>query len=122
VFGLLGGLGPDLALRRAARATLLVLVATWLRLAAGSTGLREVGRRVLGRLRRVPAMREAADDLDALGSDPRLGESGRALVRALARVPKRPLPVADAVLGWVRGEARRFPAASPAWPPGQTRV
>ncbi|HEX8855096.1 MAG TPA: hypothetical protein VF752_05795, partial [Thermoleophilaceae bacterium] len=39
LFGVLGGLSFDLALRRAARAALLVLVATWLRAAAGAGGL-----------------------------------------------------------------------------------
>ena len=42
------------------RAALLVLVATWLRGAAGAEGLREVSRRALGRLRRLPAAPEAA--------------------------------------------------------------
>ncbi len=56
-FTAIGGLGLDQAARRGARAALLVLVATWLRAAAGSDGLREVSRRVLGRGRRVPARR-----------------------------------------------------------------
>ena len=47
-FALGGGLGLDTALRRAGRAALLVLVATWLRAAAGAAGLREVSRRALG--------------------------------------------------------------------------
>ena len=55
VFVLIGGAGLDVALRRAARAGLLVLVATWLRAAAGAAGLREVSRRTLRRLRRLPA-------------------------------------------------------------------
>src|SRR5215210_4565930 len=41
-FALGGGLGIDAALRRAVRAALLVLVATWLRSAARAAGLREV--------------------------------------------------------------------------------
>ncbi|HET8820123.1 MAG TPA: hypothetical protein VFM57_01125, partial [Thermoleophilaceae bacterium] len=59
VFALGGGLGLDTALRRASRAGLLVLAATWLRAAAGAAGLREVSRRALGRLRRVPSATEA---------------------------------------------------------------
>ena len=47
-FGLGGGLGLDMAARRATRAALLVLTATWLRGAAGAEGLREVSRRALG--------------------------------------------------------------------------
>ena len=52
---MLGGLGFEEALARATRASLLVLVATWLRAAAGAGGLREVSRRGLGRLRRLPS-------------------------------------------------------------------
>ena len=72
LFGIGGGSASTTALRRALRAALLVLAATWLRAAAGSEGLREVGRRVLGRLARVPAMPEAARVLDSLGSEGRL--------------------------------------------------
>ncbi|HEX6737157.1 MAG TPA: hypothetical protein VF310_02685, partial [Vicinamibacteria bacterium] len=72
VFTLGGGLGLDTALRRTLRAALLVLVATWLRAAAGSDGLRDVSRRVLGRLRRVPSLPEAARALDGMGSEGRL--------------------------------------------------
>src|SRR3954452_1458615 len=68
LFTLGGGLGLDQAARRGLRAALLVLVATWLRAAAGAQGLREVFRGVLGRLRRIPAMPEAAAALDRIGS------------------------------------------------------
>jgi len=112
-FTVVGGLGLDLALRRGARAGLLVLVATWLRAAAGSEGLREVGRRSLRRLRALPAVDEAQHALDELGATPRLADAGRALFASLRPVRKRPLPVADAVLGWVRLEADRFRAAGP---------
>ena len=50
---MLGGQGIEDSLARGARAALLVLVATWLRAAAGTAGLREVSRRALGRLRRA---------------------------------------------------------------------
>lgn len=113
LFTVIGGLGLDLALRRGARAGLLVLVATWLRAAAGSEGLREVGRRSLRRLRALPAVDEAQHALDELGATPRLAAAGRALFASLRPVRKRPLPVADAVLGWVRLEADRFRAAGP---------
>ena len=105
VFALGGGLGLDVALRRATRAALLVLVATWLRAAAGAEGLREISRRALGRLRRLPAVPEAAVVLDALASEGRLMAAGRALATRLGGVRKRPLPVLDAVLGWVVRES-----------------
>jgi hypothetical protein len=109
VFTLIGGLGVDAALRRAARAVLLVAVATWLRAAAGSTGLREVSRRALGRLRRLPAVTEGATLLDQLGSGRELGTAARSLGVTLRSLPKRrPLTVIDAVLGWVAAESRRF--------------
>ena len=107
LFGLGGGLGLDTTLRRALRAALLVLAATWLRAAAGSQGLREVGRRGLGRLRRVPAMSEAARVLDSLGPESRLAGAARALAASLRDVPRQPLPFLDAVLGWVVSESRR---------------
>ena len=108
VFTLGGGLGLELALRRAARAALLVLVATWLRAAAGAGGLREVSRRGLGRLRRLPAASEAARVLDQIGSEGRLVAAGRALVDSLRGVERRAVPLLDAVLGWVAAEAARF--------------
>lgn len=116
-FTLVGGLGLDLALRRGARAGLLVLVATWLRAAAGSAGLREVSRRALARLRAIPSLPEAARVLDELGSAPRLLAAGRSLFEALGLVRKRPLPVVDAVLGWVRSESARFRVAPSGAPP-----
>ena len=112
-----GGLGLDQAARRASRAVLLVAVATWLRAAAGAPGLREVSRRVLGRLSRLPAVPEAARTLEAIGSEGRLAASGRALLEMLRGVPRRPLPLLDAVLGWVASEASGFRAGAPAAPP-----
>ena len=106
VFGMGGGLGLDMALRRATRAALLVLTATWLRAAAGAEGLREVGRRTLTRLRRVPSATEAAVVLDSLESEARLIASGRALEGQLRGIEKRPLPLLDAVLRWVVAEAQ----------------
>jgi hypothetical protein len=115
LFTLGGGLGLDTALRRATRAALLVLAATWLRAAAGSEGLREVSRRALGRLRRVPSAPEAAQVLDAIASEGRLAAAGRALAARLRTVPLRPLPLLDAVLDWVVREAAAF--RSPPAPP-----
>jgi hypothetical protein len=116
-FTLGGGLGADEALRRASRAGLLVLVATWLRAAAGSEGLREVSRRGLGRLRRVPSLPEAARTLERIGTEGRLLAAGRSLADSLSGVPKRPMAVIDAVLAWVRRESRSFqPGAAAAVP------
>ena len=88
--GLIGALGFADSLPRAARAALLVLVATWLRGAAGPEGMRDVFRAVLGRLRRFGWTRESAALLDRLDSAPRLTAAGRELVDALRDVPKRP--------------------------------
>jgi hypothetical protein len=110
VFVLIGGAGLDTAARRAARAGLLVLVATWLRAAAGANGLREVSRRTLRRLRRVPTAREASLVFEQLGTGRQLGPAASAIIEALRPVPKRPVPVLDAVLGWVAAESARFRA------------
>jgi hypothetical protein len=114
VFALGGGLGLDTALRRAGRAALLVLVATWLRAAARAIGLREVSRRVLGRLRRVPSAPEAADVLDAIASEGRLAAAGRTLATRLSDAPKRPTALLDAVLAWVIREAAAHEPPPPA--------
>jgi hypothetical protein len=114
IFTLGGGLGLDLAARRGLRAALLVLVATWLRAAAGSEGLREVFRRLLGRLRRIPAMDEAVAVLDRIGSDGQLLAAGRSLAAAVREVPKRPVAILDAVLGWVERTSASYRAGTPA--------
>jgi hypothetical protein len=113
-FALFGGLGLDVALRRGARAGLLVLVATWLRAAAGSEGLREVSRRALLKLRAIPSLREAAELLPRLGSERRLVAAGRSLLAALSSARKRPMPILDAVLGWVASQSGAPGGARPA--------
>ncbi len=110
---LIGGLGADQAASRGARGALLVLVATWLRLAAGSPGLREAFRRTLVRLRRVPGAREAGEILGELDSGPLLAGSARAFRDRLQGVRRRPLSVADAVLAWAAQEADSLPAPEP---------
>jgi hypothetical protein len=117
VFALGGGLGLEVAAQRASRAALLVMTATWLRGAAGAEGLREVSRRMLGRLRWIPAAAEAAHVLDAISSEGRLAAAARALERQLRGVPKRLLPFVDAVLRWVVSEA-----GAPHPPPERTRL
>jgi hypothetical protein len=109
VFALGGGLGLDEAARRATRAALLVMTATWMRAAAGADGLRDVARRALGRLKRVPAAPEAALVLDRIESEGQLAAAGRALADRLTGVEKRPMPFVDAVLGWVVRESERRP-------------
>ena len=115
-FGIGGGLGLDAALRRAVRAALLVLAATWLRAAARAAGLREVSRRALGRLRRIPSATEAAVVLGSIESEGRLADAARALLARLSETPKRPRALLDAVLTWVVRESAAFRAAPPARP------
>jgi hypothetical protein len=117
VFTLGGGLGLDLALRRALRAALIVLVATWLRAAAGAEGLREVFRRGLGRLRAIPSLPEAVTVLDGIAAEGRLVAAARTLADRLRGVALRPLPFLDAVLDWVVGEAQAFRPLAPGIPP-----
>jgi hypothetical protein len=117
VFTLGGGLGLDLALRRALRAALIVLVATWLRAAAGAEGLREVFRRALGRLRAIPSLPEAVTVLDGIAAEGRLVTAARSLADRMRGVDLRPLPLMDAVLDWVVGEARAFRPLAPGTPP-----
>jgi hypothetical protein len=111
VFTLGGGLGLEVALRRAGRAALLVLVATWLRAAARAEGLREVSRRVLGRLRRIPSANEASSVLDSISSEGRLAAAARSLADRVGEAPKRPQALLDAVLGWVVRESAHFEPA-----------
>ena len=122
LFGLVGGLGLNTAAQRAARAGLLVLVATWLRAAAGSGGLREVGRRALGKLRRLPAMPEASQALEGIASEGRLAGAARSLAASLRDTPTRALPLVDAVLGWVVREAGAETQPPPARPERRLRI
>jgi hypothetical protein len=107
---LIAGLGLDEALQRGTRAGLLVLVATWLRAAAGPAGLRETFRRALWRIRAVPPAREASAILDGLDSGGRLIASGRSLVDELGTIEMAPKPVAGVVRNWVAAEAAGFRA------------
>jgi hypothetical protein len=115
-FALGGGLGLDAALRRALRAALLVLAATWLRAAAGAEGLREVSRRALRRVQRIPGATEASSVLDGIDSESRLAEAARGLIDRLGEAPKRPRELLDAVLAWVVRESSGFEPATPAEP------
>jgi hypothetical protein len=107
IFAVGAGLGAEQVLRRSSRAALLVLVATWMRAAAGAEGLRAVFHALLGRLRRAPSVAEAARVLDGIDSERRLAAAGRSLAAELGEVAKRPLALLDAVLGWVVRESLR---------------
>jgi hypothetical protein len=113
VFGLVGGMGLDLTLRRTVRAALLVLVATWARYAAGEEGLRAIFRGLLRRGGRLPSLTETREVLDGLGSTPALAASGRRLVIRLRGVQAAPLAITDGVLDWVAGEAHRHAPPRP---------
>jgi hypothetical protein len=109
---LLGGLAVGQAASRGLRGALLVLVATWLRMAAGSAGLSEAFRRLLLRLHRLPTAREAGEILSELDSGRLLAASAKALPERLRGVGRRPGAVADAVLSWAAQEAQSFPVHS----------
>jgi len=102
---LVGGLGINEAASRTVRAGLLVLVATWMRAAASSAGLREAFRRGLLHLRRLPGAADAAQLLVELDTGSLLAGSAASLQDRLRGVPHRPLPVADGVLRWAAHEA-----------------
>ncbi len=110
---MLGGLGLDESGSRAVRAALLVLVATWLRMAAGSAGLREAFRRTLLRLHRVPSAREAAGILGQLDSGHLLAGSTRTFRDRLKDVPWHPVTIGNAVLAWAAEEAESLSVQEP---------
>jgi hypothetical protein len=110
---LIAGFGIDVAARRGLRAGLVVLVATWARAAAGAAGLREVLRRMLGRLHKGPAAREARDALAELDSGARLAAAARDLAAAVEGVPRRPRPLAAALLRWTAAESRAHARGAP---------
>ena len=84
-----------------------------MRAAAGQAGLREVFRRGLHRLGRIPAAAEAARLLEGLDAGPRLVAAGRAAAGRLAAADLRPAPMADALAAWVAGEAAGYVAGGP---------
>jgi hypothetical protein len=112
--GLLSGAGLELTLRRALRAVLLVAVATWMRAAAGTPGLRETFRRLLHRLRRIPAVREGAAALEGLDAGPQLVAAGRAAAARFSDVELKPAQLADTLTAWVSHESARYVAGAPA--------
>ncbi len=111
-FGLVGGLGGEVALRRAARVALLVLTAVWLRSAAGAAGLRAISLRAVRRLRRLPTLALSARVLGASAGVGNYGDSARRLGRGMRSVRKRPAALLGAALGWIAAEAGRLPQAA----------
>jgi hypothetical protein len=112
--GLLSGAGLELTLRRALRAVLLVAVATWMRAAAGAPGLRETFRRILHRLRRLPAVMEGAAALEGLDAGPQLVAAGRAAAARFSDVELKPTQLADTLTAWVAHESARYVPGAPA--------
>src|SRR5437588_591633 len=110
---LIGGLGLNEAASRAVRGALLVMVPTWLRLAAGSAGLREAFRRTLLRLRRIPGAREASEILGEIDSGALLEGSAKALRDRLRGIGAKPMEIANAVLTWAAQEAESLPVHEP---------
>lgn len=121
-FGLIGGLGGELALRRAARVALLVLTAVWLRSAAGADGLREISLRAVRRLRRLPTLALAARVLGGSAGVGDYADSARRLGRLMGSARKRPAAQLGAVLGWLVTEARRVPHAAATPAAGRSRA
>lgn len=115
-FTMISGIGVEAAARRGLRAGLLVAVATWLRVAAGTGGLREVSRRTLGRLRALPSVPEAANVLDRLDSGRQMRSAAGSALSTLAAAPMRPLPLLDASLGWAQAEVASFEPLPPVEP------
>ena len=114
--GLLSGAGWELTLRRVLRAVLLVAVATWMRAAAGSGGLRETFRRALHRLRAVPSVREGAALMEGLDAGPRLIAAGRAAADRFADVELKPAELCDTVTAWVAAESVAYRKGAPVAP------
>lgn len=126
-FGLVGGLGGELAIRRAARVALLVVTAVWLRSAAGADGLRAMSLRAVSRLRRLPTLALAARVLGASAGVGDYGESARRLGRRMRSSRKRPRPLLATALGWIAAEAGRLPRAAegetaPRWSRAETAL
>jgi len=107
-FGLVGGIGSDRALRRAARVALLVLIAVWVHRAAGSEGLRDQSLRLVRRLRRFPTLALAGAVLGASVAASDFGGAARRLGRRVAGTTRRPTAVLDAALAWLADESTRL--------------
>ncbi len=107
-FGLVGGIGSDQALRRAARVALVVLIAVWVHRAAGSEGLRDQSLRLVQRLQRFPTISLAGAVLGASVAASDFGGAARRLGRRVAGATRRPMAVLDAALAWLADESTRL--------------
>lgn len=117
IANVIGGEGVDDGLEHAARATLLVMTATWMRGAAGTEGVREVVRRVLTRMGRFRAAGELQASLDSIAGERRMGAAVRSLIDDVRQGEGELLRMLDAAIEWVAREASRFrPGAPPASP------
>ncbi len=101
---IVGAVGWEAAGRRAVRAVLLVLTATWVRAATDPQRLREAARRALAGLRAD----QAAQITQRLESDGRLMPAARTFVKGFEGIPQRPVPLADALTAWCAAEAGRY--------------
>ena len=116
-FGLVGGIGAELAIARASRVGLLVLTAVWVHRAAGSAGLRDQALRLVRRLRRFPTLALAGTVLGVSIASGDFGGAARRLGHRLRVTPRRPTPVLDAALVWLAEESSRL-APAPEGPTG----
>jgi hypothetical protein len=101
---ILGAVPWEDAGRRAGRAALLVLTATWVRAVSDPARLREAARQALAGVRAV----QAAQITERLESDARLLPAARSFLASFEGVPTRPGPLADALTGWCAAEAARY--------------
>lgn len=114
-FALVGGVGAALAGRRTARVVVLVLVAVWLRAAAGPAGLRATSVLLMRRIRRAPTLSLAGGVLAESAGAADYAAPVRRLGSRLHATAKRPVRILDATLAWVADEAGRLRApAAPA--------
>lgn len=107
-FGLVGGIGGQRAAERSVRVGLLVLIAVWVRSAAGAEGLRRVLVSAVRRLRAVPLLAATAAVLAAATHADDLDGAGRRLGGRLRSARRRPAPIVDAALGWIAAESSRL--------------
>ena len=113
----IGGDGLEAGLEHAARGALLVLVATWMRGAAGTDGVRAVARRLLDRLRSSPTATELREALDSLAGERRMGAAARELTAVVGAAEDDLTKMLDATLDWIAAEAARFEPGAGELPP-----
>lgn len=105
----LGAVELDDAARRAVRAVLLVTSAALVQAIAGADGVRNLAAGALHRVRRLPAVAEAAALAPALRADRRVVPASLELVGRVREAAPSPRELSAAVVVWVGDEARRGP-------------